>query len=220
MPDKRTVVIEAAAEIFLDKGFDQTTMDAVAARAGVSKMTVYAYYRDKMGLFEAVIKRGASMLDVNLDRTLVDAVSTPEQKLVQVATAVLKATTEAHYLALLRVLLTERARRPELTLSLRRSDVPYSVGVIASILGDDAAQHGYALVDPAAHASLFLRMAAGSLQLDALVLPDFQPDEKFFESHAQWVTQVFLSGIRPRGGPGEVAKAEPPADYAYPWPAP
>lgn len=217
--DKRTLILDAAADIFLDKGFDQTSMDAVSARAGVSKATVYSHYRDKTGLFEAVIERGASMLDVNLDRALVDSASTPEEKLVQVATAVLEATTRTSYLALLRVLLTERARRPELTRALRRSDMPYSVGVVASILGDDAARHGYALVAPATHASLFLRMAAASLQLDALVNPTFRPDEKLFESHARWVTQVFLQGIRPRPGTGGPVRAEPPEDYAYPWPA-
>src|SRR5690242_10508358 len=84
--DKRALVLEAAVEIFLDKGFDQTSMAAVAARAGVAKQTVYAYYRDKTSLFKAVIDHGATLLDVNLDHILADSVSTPEQKLHQVAT--------------------------------------------------------------------------------------------------------------------------------------
>jgi TetR/AcrR family transcriptional repressor of mexJK operon len=216
--DKRTLILDAAAEIFLDKGFDQTSMEAVAARAGVSKATVYAHYRDKSGLFEAVIERGASTLNVNLDRTLVDSTSMPEEKLVQVVSALLEATTRANFMAMLRVLLTERTRRPELMRSLRGSGMPYSVGVVASILADDAARHGYALVDPSAHASLLIRMAAGSLQLDALVNPGFRPDAKLLESHARWVTQAFLQGIRPRVGDDGPARSAPPAGYAYPWP--
>ena len=117
--DKRTLVLDAAAEIFLDKGFDQTSMEAVAARAGVSKATVYAHYRDKAGLFEAVIERGAAALNVNLDCTLVDSESMPEEKLVQVVSSLLDATTRANFMAMLRVLLTERTRRPELMRSLR-----------------------------------------------------------------------------------------------------
>jgi len=214
--DRRAQILDAAAEIFLDKGFDQTAMDAVAARAGVSKATVYAHYRDKTGLFEAVIERGASTLDVNLDRTLGSSASTPEPKLVQVATALLEASTRANYLAMLRVLLTEQTRRPELTRALRRNDMPYAVGVVASILADDAAQRGYALVDPAAHASLFVRMVAGSLQLDALLNAKFRPDQKLLESHAQWVTQIFLRGIRPQDT-DEAAQSAPPPGYAYPW---
>lgn len=215
--DRRAEILDAAAEMFLDKGFDQTAMDAVAARAGVSKATVYAHYRDKTGLFEAVIERGASALDVNLDRTLVGSASAPAPKLVQVAMALLEASTRPNYLAMLRVLLSERTRRPELTRALRRNDMPYAVGVVASILADDAAQHGYALVDPAVHASLFVRMIAGSLQLDALLNPSFRPDRTLLESHAQWVTQVFLSGIRPRPDTDEPTQSAPPPGYAYPW---
>lgn len=216
--NKRTLVLDAAAEIFLDKGFDQTSMEAVAARAGVSKATVYAHYRDKAGLFEAVIERGATALNVNLDRTLLDSASPPEEKLVQVVSALLEATTRANFMAMLRVLLTERTRRPDLMRSLRSNGVPYSVGVVASILADDAARHGYALVDPSAHASLLIRMAAGSLQLDALVNPGFRPDMKLLESHARWVTQAFLRGIRPRAGDEGPPRSAPPAGYVYPWP--
>lgn len=215
--DRRTEILDAAADLFLGQGFDQTAMDAVATRAGVSKATVYAHYGDKAGLFEAVIERGASALDVNLDRTLGGSASTPEPKLVQVATALLEASTRANYLAMLRVLLTERTRRPELTRALRRNDMPYAVGVVASILADDAARHGYTLVDPASHASLFVRMVAGSLQLDALLNPSFHPDRKLFESHARWVTEIFLRGVRPRAGTDGPARSTPPADYAYPW---
>jgi TetR/AcrR family transcriptional regulator, mexJK operon transcriptional repressor len=216
--DRRTEILDAAAEIFLDKGFDQTAMDAVAARAGVSKATVYAHYRDKTGLFEAVIERGSSALDVNLDRTLGGSASAPEPKLVEVAMALLEAVTRTNYLAMLGVLLSERNRRPELARSLRRSDMPYAVGVVASILADDAAQRGYTLADPAAHASLYIRMIAGSLQMDALLNTTFRPDRELLQSHAQWVTRVFLNGVRPRPETPGPAQSTPPPGYSYPWP--
>lgn len=55
---KRGSILDAAVELFLELGFDQTSMDAVAARAGVSKTTVYAHFGDKLELFRAVIARG------------------------------------------------------------------------------------------------------------------------------------------------------------------
>jgi AcrR family transcriptional regulator len=215
--DKRALVLEAAAEIFLDKGFDQTSMAAVAAHAGVAKQTVYAYYRDKTSLFKAVIDHCATRLDVNLDHVLADSVSTAEQKLHQVATAILKATTAPNHLALLRVLLTERARLSEMVREPHPAVMPYSVGVVASILSEDAARRGYGLADPAAHASLFVRMAAASMQFDALVTPTFHPDERLIESHSRWVTHVFLDGVRPRPGAEGPARSAPPEGYAYWW---
>jgi AcrR family transcriptional regulator len=48
-------VRDAALDLFLEHGFDGTTMDAVAASAGVTKRTLYAKYADKQALFTAVV---------------------------------------------------------------------------------------------------------------------------------------------------------------------
>lgn len=44
-------VLDAACQIFLNDGFDRANMDDIAARAGVSKATVYSYFPDKRLLF-------------------------------------------------------------------------------------------------------------------------------------------------------------------------
>lgn len=50
-------LIEVATRLFLDRGFDATSLDAVAEAARVSKPTVYSRYGDKRGLFTAVLRR-------------------------------------------------------------------------------------------------------------------------------------------------------------------
>jgi len=50
-------LIEAATRLFLERGFDATSIDALAEAARVSKPTVYAQYGDKRGLFAAVLRR-------------------------------------------------------------------------------------------------------------------------------------------------------------------
>lgn len=52
---KGAAILEAAGQLFLERGFQGTSMDAVAQVAGVSKQTVYSHYRDKDDLFQAVI---------------------------------------------------------------------------------------------------------------------------------------------------------------------
>ena len=44
-------VRRAALDLFLDRGFDATTMDAVAAAAGVTRRTLYLRYHDKSAMF-------------------------------------------------------------------------------------------------------------------------------------------------------------------------
>lgn len=48
----------AALDLFVDKGFAATRLDDVAARAGVSKGTLYLYFDSKEALFKAVIEEG------------------------------------------------------------------------------------------------------------------------------------------------------------------
>ena len=59
---KRAAALAAGRELFVDRGYARTSVDAVAARAGISKRTVYDYYRDKDGLFDAVLEEVATDL--------------------------------------------------------------------------------------------------------------------------------------------------------------
>ena len=54
---KRAAVIAAAIEEFLAAGFDATSMDRIAARAGVSKRTVYNHFPGKEALFAAILRQ-------------------------------------------------------------------------------------------------------------------------------------------------------------------
>src|SRR3979490_3481085 len=49
-------LLDVATTLFMERGFDSTSIDAVAEAAGVSKPTVYARYRDKRDLFAAVLR--------------------------------------------------------------------------------------------------------------------------------------------------------------------
>ncbi|ASK36146.1 TetR family transcriptional regulator [Alcanivorax sp. N3-2A] len=55
-PAKRAAILEAAKELFLRDGYVGTSMDAVAAAAGVSKLTVYSHFSDKPTLFSAAVE--------------------------------------------------------------------------------------------------------------------------------------------------------------------
>jgi TetR/AcrR family transcriptional regulator of autoinduction and epiphytic fitness len=54
---KRLAVISAAIEEFLAAGFDATSMDRIAARASVSKRTVYNHFPSKEALFAAILRQ-------------------------------------------------------------------------------------------------------------------------------------------------------------------
>lgn len=51
-------IMSAALDLFVERGFAATKLDDVAARAGVSKGTLYLYFASKEELFKAVIQQG------------------------------------------------------------------------------------------------------------------------------------------------------------------
>ncbi|MCW7538259.1 TetR/AcrR family transcriptional regulator [Aquabacterium sp. A7-Y] len=54
-------LLDAALDLFVEKGFAATKIDDVAARAGVSKGTVYLYFPSKEELLKAVIRHNLSL---------------------------------------------------------------------------------------------------------------------------------------------------------------
>lgn len=53
---KRQHIIESAAKIFAEKGYAQTVMADIAAKAGIGKGTIYEYFNSKTDLFFAVFE--------------------------------------------------------------------------------------------------------------------------------------------------------------------
>jgi AcrR family transcriptional regulator len=51
-------IVAAALDLFVERGYAATRAEDVAARAGVSKGTVYLYFTNKEGLFQAVVREG------------------------------------------------------------------------------------------------------------------------------------------------------------------
>jgi TetR/AcrR family transcriptional repressor of mexJK operon len=53
--EKRAAILAAAQRLFVSRGYEATSMDAVAAAAGVSKLTVYNHFSDKETLFRSAV---------------------------------------------------------------------------------------------------------------------------------------------------------------------
>lgn len=58
-------IVAAALEVFVDKGYAATRLEEVARRAGVTKGTIYLYFRGKAALFKAVVRQSLVM---NIER--------------------------------------------------------------------------------------------------------------------------------------------------------
>ncbi|MDX9871739.1 MAG: TetR/AcrR family transcriptional regulator [Clostridia bacterium] len=76
--DIRDKIISAYQEMVITHGFYRVSMDALAAKSGVSKRTIYRYFQSKEELIEAVIDKMLLLVGGKIDRVLSEA-GTPEE---------------------------------------------------------------------------------------------------------------------------------------------
>ena len=54
---RHALMLDRALEMFLEKGFEVTTIEAIASSLNMTKRTIYSRYKDKHTLFKAVVQR-------------------------------------------------------------------------------------------------------------------------------------------------------------------
>lgn len=76
---KKARIIEAAVDIFAQKGFHETTMKEIARAAGVGKGTLYIHFKNKDDLFSKVLDSGIEELAWFVKNRIQDLESPPEK---------------------------------------------------------------------------------------------------------------------------------------------
>ena len=177
---KKEQIRAGARRLFLDKGFAATSTDAVAAEAGVSKQTLYAYYPSKEELLADVLEhliedgpRGGSPLT---------AAGAPpgsrdelRRALDSLARGLISGLMAPDYVALVRVVIAETPRLPHLG-RLFRSAVPERVLGDVSALLEAARENGViGPVDTDAASRAFVGPLLTYVLLDGLFVGDCPP---------------------------------------------
>jgi AcrR family transcriptional regulator len=111
---KREQILQGALQIFLHNGYEGTSMDRVAAAAGVSKITIYKHFQNKEGVFTALIKQITAQRFETVFGHL-SFTEDPALVLRQVAHTLLDTlATDEEYIAFLRLIVGESGRFPAL----------------------------------------------------------------------------------------------------------
>ncbi|MBD8837066.1 TetR/AcrR family transcriptional regulator [Paenibacillus sp. CFBP 13594] len=115
--DKRAKIIAAARDLFLSDGFDRSSVDAVAAKAGVSKRTVYDYYGDKQNLLLAVVEESSlavlDMIEQGISDHLLEFEDLKQALILFCEQIVASANGSSDYMALIRLVMVETANLPD-----------------------------------------------------------------------------------------------------------
>jgi TetR/AcrR family transcriptional repressor of mexJK operon len=175
-PAKDQAIVEAAACLFLERGFDAAGMDAIAAEARVSKATLYARYPDKDALFREVIRHKCESA-VDPAAFAFDASRSPRQILIDIAHRFIGLVTSPEAVAMHRLICAECGRAP------RVAELFFDVAVLrmkARFVGWVEAENAagrLACRDPDGAAWRFLGAVKGEAHMRASFgLPPVEPE--------------------------------------------
>lgn len=182
-------LVEVARGIFVRRGYRAATMDEVAAAAGVTKRTLYAWHRDKEALFRACVMIGAERFPrLGPDGSAAGGLrAVLEQYVIDLHTEL----TREDSFGMGALFQREAAEFPELAASIQRGYLDYLIAPLAAFL------RRHALEEPGSteRTLLFVAMALSPLHNSMLVgLP--LPDEAGAKAHAARCVEIFLGGSR------------------------
>jgi TetR/AcrR family transcriptional repressor of mexJK operon len=170
---KHEAILDAARSVFLEMGYAAASMDAVAARAGASKATIYAHFRGKDVLFAAVISRRCEEIFIlDAPEESEDARAT----LTAIAQRLMGVLLSPDALGIFRVVVAESPRQPDLVRAFYEAGPAAGKAAIAAMLAELDRKGKLVIPDPIVAADLFVGMLRSDVFMRALLgLPPAPP---------------------------------------------
>ena len=127
-------ILDAALAVFAQKGFAATKLDDVAAKAGITKGTIYLYFDSKQALFEALARQSVGAQIEQVTAQLANFPGTSAQLLRFVLSTMGHFAMTSDRVVLPRLVLAEAANFPKLAEFWRREIIERGIGLMSGII--------------------------------------------------------------------------------------
>lgn len=189
---KSATILKAATELFLKHGYAETTMDAIALKAKLTKQTVYSYFKTKALLFTQMIIHLSQGHAPNAANEKIDKNRSFEALLFEMGMDVLNLITSLEVLAATRLVIAESDRYPKLAKLYYESGTQRLVQTIAVFLDEENKRGTIAINNTLSAASYFLSMLKGQYYLRMILQIKPTPSPKLKAAHVQEVVKLFI----------------------------
>ncbi|MGW6537966.1 TetR/AcrR family transcriptional regulator [Streptomyces sp. NPDC055051] len=196
---KRRAIIDAALTEFLAQGYSAASMDAVTARSGVSKATVYKHFGSKERLFLAVVGGVLPRVYADLEpaRSALAAAPDLRSALVRLASDRARILLRPDVMSLRRLVIGETDRFPQLGRLWSRIGHAMDDGPLTEAFAELAARGELDAPDPALAVRQLLAATVGVPQLQRTFSPEETIDEAELERVIGSGVDLFLARYAP-----------------------
>jgi AcrR family transcriptional regulator len=176
---KALQILDGARSAFMELGFEGTSVDDIARRAGVSKATVYKHFADKQALFVAVV-RSECARHVELTFTIRLHEDDTYGGLLEIAEQFVDLVLSPFAQRMVRMVVAETARFPEIGRAFYEATAAVGSRRVANYLAAGVARGALAIDDLELAAYQFLELCKADLHWKRIcgVIPDPSPEDR------------------------------------------
>jgi len=153
---RREAILAAAYELFLEKGYDATTLSDIVGRSGGSLATLYEMFEGKPGLLRALVGDRCSQISDAIDRA-VSSEKPPREALREVSEFMFDKIIDPNAIALFKAAIAQ----PELGRKLYEAGPANGQATLAQYLALQSKVGKLAIDDPMFAAQMFFQMMFG-----------------------------------------------------------
>jgi AcrR family transcriptional regulator len=191
-PERCRRILEAARSHFYSHGLERASVEAIAAAAGVSKMTIYSHFASKEGLFEAVVRQRTDRVMGGLAGVEALDPKQPQRALLTIGEQFLTLAREEDTLGQFRAIYGAAGAQPEACRAFYRQGADRLIGDLAAYLRRADAEGTLKVRHPRQAADLFLSMFLGDGHIRGLLMLDM-PDARENRALLREAVRVFIT---------------------------
>ena len=194
---KREAILDAATALFYERGMAATTMEAVAERAAVSKMTVYGHFPDKPALLEAAFER--NIVSIRLPELADETdLAASVQALIGFGEGLVSFLTRPEIVQGGRLMAASAADHPALAAAFYAAGPATMTARVSSFLRSLDARSILSVEDPDLSAEQLISAWIGMSQLKQNLGVDGPPSSDEVSRSVRLATETFLAAWTPR----------------------
>ena len=188
-----TRLLDAASQLFMEKGFEATSMVGIARLARASKETFYRYYPTKEELFRAVVIRRAQSFVAEMNGVLLSH-DPPAKALTSFGELVLARILTIEAASLHRILSMERERFPELKRVFHEKGPARVHAALSRYLAEQSERGSLRKMNAPVAARQFFDLVAAEMVMKVNIAGHAKPTKSEIRQRVKEAVDCFLHG--------------------------
>ena len=184
-------IVDAACELFVELGFHATTLDKVAERAKISKLSIYRHFENKEALFSAAI---AARCHQFAPLAVFEGEGSAEDQLMAAGTSLLRTLLSPDVRSVEAMIMADKTNQKSLSKVHYEAGPAHVIAQIEALLRHLHAKSLLSVPDPHQSARLFAALFKGS---DLLAIARFDEarakDDNEIESYCRSAVAMFIA---------------------------